>query len=198
MATTEKNFNIDKSLFIANPGKITLLGNKKPRNGVGPQELPSKLVISEVYFDDYEDDENEEYYTGEERIEIYNIGGGDFIGEITLSGTLFADRNEMSYFVTIPANDYLILANKNVFLLEEGVSINADYGYPEFQIADTAEIAIDLLVEQEKIDSFFVHQYRVQKVDEMMESLQKIFFPTGPIVTQATVTYDPDNPNTIK
>lgn len=132
-----------------------------------------------MYFDDYEDAERDEYYTGEERIEIYNIGSGDFNGTLTLSGNIFKNQTSFTYSsLSIPASGYIVLANTGYFFQlpnnNQGLLINQKNGFPNFEIPDTQALAIELLIDGKLVDTFTADASWVQKRDDRMVSFQKI------------------------
>ncbi|MDR0281934.1 MAG: hypothetical protein LBI53_01045 [Candidatus Peribacteria bacterium] len=150
----------------------------------------AKLIISEVYYDDYEDDEREEYYRDEEWIEIFNIGEGDFNGSFTLSGKIFKDQTSFTYSnISIPAKGFIVLANTGYFFqlpnTSRGLLINQKNNFPNFDIPDTEELNIELLIDGTVIDVFSAEASRVQQRDDRMVAFQKIILPDKTIVTNS-------------
>ena len=181
-----RNFNIEG--FTANPGQLYILWTLTPRKGAGPIIPTHQLIISEVYYDDYEDDERWDYFYDEERIEIFNIGTGDFQGNLTLSGQIFSG-NFTSYTyqnLFIPANDFLILANTStVFQNSNGIIVNSDQSFPDFDIADNQELFIELREDNQLVDIFSAEKSWVEHRDDMNTSFQKVILPTTTLVTNA-------------
>ena len=136
------------------------------------------LILSEVFYDD-----------DDEWIEIFNIGDKDFLWDIELSWQIFSDdKSNYNYQnIQIPAHDFLIIADSNeIFDFDWNVHILLnDWIYPQFSISDTDEIWISLILSWEKIDSFYAHQYRVNKRDDYGVSFHKILTQNGPIVTRS-------------
>lgn len=134
------------------------------------------LIISEVFYDD-----------DDEWIEIFNIGNKDFLWDIELSWAIFIDDKTIYTYqnVQIPANDFLIIADSNeMFDFDWSVNILLnEWNYPQFFISDTDEIQIFLLLSWEKVDSFYAHEYRVNKRDDYGVSFHKILTENWPIVT---------------
>ena len=136
------------------------------------------LLISEVFYDD-----------DDERIEIFNIWNGDFFWDLTLSWAIFSD-NKTNYTyqnIQIPANDFLIIADSDgMFNFDWNVNILLnEWNYPQFSILDTNEIQISLILSWQEIDSFFAHEYRVNKRDDYWVSFHKILTQNWPIVTRS-------------
>ncbi len=136
------------------------------------------LIISEIFYDDED-----------EWIEIYNIWTWGFFGDLTISWDVFLDdKTEHTYQnVHIPANDFLIIADSDeMFGFDWDVNILLNDGeFPQFSIPDDQEIQIYLLLSWEQIDSFFAHEYRVNKRDDFGVSFHKILTKNWPIVTRS-------------
>ncbi len=134
------------------------------------------LIISEVFYDDED-----------EWIEIFNIWDKDFLWDMELSWHIFSDdkTNYIYQNIQIPANDFLIIADSNEmfdFSWNVNILLN-EWNYPQFSISDTDEIQISLLLSWEKVDSFYAHEYRVNKRDDYGVSFHKILTENWPIVT---------------
>ena len=139
------------------------------------------LIISEVFYDD-----------DDERIEIFNIWNGDFFWDLTLSWNIFSDSKIHTYQnIQIPANDFLIIVDSNEmfdFSSTHDWNVNVllnEWNYPQFFISDTDEIQISLLLSWENVDSFFAHQYRVNKRDDYGVSFHKILTQNWPVITRS-------------
>jgi len=133
------------------------------------------LIISEVFYDDKD-----------ERIEIFNIWNGDFLWDLTLSWNIFSDNKNYTYQnIQIPANDFLIIADSNeMFDFDWDVNILLNEGeFPQFSIPDDQEIQISLIFSWQQIDSFFAHQYWVNKRDDYWVSFHKILTQNWPVIT---------------
>jgi hypothetical protein len=79
--------------------------------------------------------------------------------------------------MSIPAGGYVIIANTpQPFSLpnNEGLLINANYNMPEFNISDAETVNIDLIINNEVIDTFFVLANWVTSRDDYMESFHKV------------------------
>ena len=133
------------------------------------------LIISEVFYDD-----------DDEWIEIFNIGSWDFYGDMELSWAIFPNNqtNQIYSNIQIPAHDFLIIADSddmfaNINILQNGIN------YLEFSIPDNQEIQISLLLSGAVIDSFYAHEYRVDKRDDYGVSFHKILTQNWPIVTRS-------------
>jgi len=133
------------------------------------------LILSEVFYDD-----------DDEWIEIFNIGSWDFYGDMELSWAIFPNNqtNQIYSDIQIPAQDFLIIADSNdmfanINILQNGIN------YPEFSISDNEEIQISLVLSWEKVDSFYAHEYRVDKRDDYGVSFHKILTQNWPIVTRS-------------
>ena len=146
-----------------------------------------ELIISEVYYDGKD-----------ERIEIFNIWSGDFYGDIELS---WATAKPQIYTdVQIPANDFLIIANSNeMFDFEGDVNILLNqWNYKKFSITDTKEIQISLILSWEEVDSFFVHENRVKKVDNEKMSFQKVISNWKFVVTWSLFSEEDEDMKNIR
>jgi hypothetical protein len=87
-----------------------------------------------VYYDDYTYKKSGKTYTlsDEERIEIFNIGSGDFQGNVILSGKIFSGEQTFYTYVnlSIPAGSFIVLANTGYFFrlpTNQGLLINAEH-----------------------------------------------------------------------
>jgi hypothetical protein len=158
-------------------------------------------LISEVFFDDaysctkkdikdrYCDDE-EAYHPNEERIEIFNIGEGSFEGVLTLSGTVFSgDLHSYTYSnVSIPAGGYIVLANTGYFFRipnNEGLILNSVNGFPDFDIPDDKELLLDLIVDDEVVDTFLVLEHWMKDWSYYFESVHKVVLESDTLITRA-------------
>ena len=133
------------------------------------------LIISEVFYDD-----------DDEWIEIFNIGSWDFYWDIELSWAIFPNNqtNQTYQNIQIPAHDFLIIADSNDMFANINILQN-EPNYSEFSIPDNQEIQISLLLSGEVIDSFYAHEYRVDKRDDYGVSFHKILTQNWPIVTRS-------------
>ena len=140
------------------------------------ENLDFNLVLSEVFYDD-----------DDEWIEIFNIWSWEFFWDIELSWVIFSD-NKINYTyqnIQIPAHDFLIIADSNDmfdFSWDVNILLNEN-DFPQFSISDTDEIQILLLLSWEKVDSFYAHEYRVNKRDDYWVSFHKILTKNWPIIT---------------
>jgi hypothetical protein len=118
------------------------------------------------------------------------------VGNLTLSGHIFAeDISSYTYHLSIPASGYIVLANDaSLFTLpdNEGLIINTTSNYPEFDIPDREALSIDLIVDEQVVDNFFVWANRMQTLNGNKESLHKVLLNSGTIITKAT-TNDREN-----
>ncbi|MDR0860043.1 MAG: hypothetical protein LBO09_03525 [Candidatus Peribacteria bacterium] len=82
-----------------------------------------------------------------------------------------------SYSVFIPTGGFLVLADKQAVFEDSftDATINSTHKFPDFDIPDTSEILIDLIIDEQVVDNFFVHQYWVEYLQGYRESLHKIF-----------------------
>ena len=146
-----------------------------------------ELIISEVYYDGKD-----------ERIEIFNIWDGDFYWDIELS---WATKKPQTYTnIQIPANDFLIIANSDeMFDFEGDVNILLNqWNYKKFSITDTKEIQISLILSWEEVDSFFVHENRVKKVDNEKMSFQKVISNWKFVVTWSLFSEEDEDRKNIR
>ena len=147
------------------------------------EDTDFNLIISEVFYDD-----------DDEWIEIFNIWDKDFFWDIELSWSIFTD-NKTDYIyqnIQIPAHDFLIIADSNE-MFDFGWNVNIllnEWNYPQFSISDTNEIQIFLLLSWEKVDSFYAHEYRVNKRDDYGVSFHKILTQNWPIITWSASNED--------
>ena len=140
------------------------------------------LILSEVFYDDED-----------EWIEIFNIWSWDFFWDLTLSWNIFSDNKIHTYQnIQISANDFLIIADSNeMFNFDWNVNILLNEGeFPQLSIPDDQEIQISLLLSWEKVDSFYAHQYRVNKRDDYGVSFHKILTQSWPIITRSASNED--------
>lgn len=144
------------------------------------------LILSEVFYDD-----------DDEWIEIFNIWNGDFFWDLILSWNIFSNDKIYTYQnIQIPAHDFLIIADSNEmfdFSSTHDWNVNIllnEWSYPRFSISDTDEIQISLFFSWQKIDSFFAHQYRVNKRDDYGVSFHKILTQNWPIITWSASNED--------
>lgn len=208
ITTTEDTFNITWN-FIANPWKI-IVKNWKPWIWDWPTGYPYNsdnswswnnpwdwdetwtwditwedtdfnLILSEVFYDD-----------DDEWIEIFNIWNGDFFWDLILSWNIFSNDKTYTYQnIQIPAHDFLIIADSNEmfdFSSTHDWNVNIllnEWNYPQFSIPDDQEIQIFLFLSWQKIDSFFAHQYRVNKRDGYGVSFHKILTQKWPVITRS-------------
>lgn len=125
-----------------------------------------RLIISEVYFDGTD-----------ERIEITNIGDGNFQGNVSLAGvkstlltltdiSLLAGESKIF-------GDTLSQVSGNRFVGKTGLSLN---------LIDTAPIVIQLTVSGQVKDEFLVDQYWVEVYNDKKTSFEKI----GTLSTRVT------------
>ena len=188
--SVQKDENIEKSNML-----MDSLANSQnddlPQEDLDEEWKP-ELVISEVYYDG-----------SDERIEIYNIGNGDFSWDIELSWTLFRGSKTSQIYknVQIYENDFLIIANSNeMFDFSQSLSWDANiilntWGYSKFSITDTKEIQISLVYSWNGFDTFFAHEYRVKYRDGESISFQKVITPIWLIVTRAYFSEEEDRQN---
>jgi hypothetical protein len=66
-----------------------------------------------------------------------------------------------------------------------GLLINADHQFPDFDIPDTQALNIELLINEEVIDTFSADTSRVQKRDDGQMSFQKVLLPDKVITTNS-------------
>lgn len=153
-------------------------------------KLPSQLIISEVYYDDYVDKKGKTLAPDEERIEIFNLGSGDFQGSFTLSGKIFSGEIT-SYTYTdifLPAKSFIILANTGYFFRlpsPDGLLINDLFDFPAFDISDREELSVELLQDDRVVDTFSVDSSWVYKRDNKQMSFQKIILPDRYIISNS-------------
>ena len=140
------------------------------------------LILSEVFYDD-----------DDEWIEIFNIWSWDFLWDVELSWQIFSNDETSHIYqnVNISAHNFLIIADSNEMFDFSGVNnwnVNIllnEWIFPEFSISDTNEIQISLLLSWEEVDSFYAHEYRVNKRDGYWVSFHKILTQNGPIITRS-------------
>ena len=144
------------------------------------------LILSEVFYDD-----------DDEWIEIFNIWNGDFFWDLTISWNIFPDNTNYIYQnIQIPAHDFLIIADSNEmfdFSSTHDWNVNIllnEWNYPRFSISDTEEIQISLFFSWQQVDSFYAHQYRVNKRDDYGVSFHKILTQNWPIITWSASNED--------
>ena len=155
------------------------------------EELKPELIISEVYYDGKD-----------ERIEIFNIWDGDFYGDIELSWA--TSKPQIYTDIQIPAYDFLIIANSDEMFDFSAVNewnvnilINGN-GYPKFQITDTKEIQISLILSWEEVDLFYVHEYRVNEFNDYDMSFQRATTENGFIITAFQMLSKEDRKNLVR
>ena len=147
-----------------------------------------ELIISEVYYD-----------WKSERIEIFNIGDGDFLWDIELSWA--RSKPQIYNNIQIPADDFLIIANSDEmfdFSQTENWDVNIllnTWNYKQFSIADTKEIQISLLLSWEVVDEFYAHEYRVKYWNDEKISFQKVVSEWRFIVTWSYLSEEEDRQN---
>ena len=144
------------------------------------------LIISEVFYDD-----------DDEWIEIFNIWNWDFFWDLILSWNIFSNDKIHTYQnIQIPAHDFLIIADSNEMFdfsstHDWNVNILLNEGeFPQFSIPDDQEIQISLSFSWQQIDSFYAHQYRVNKRDDYGVSFHKILAQSWPIITRSASNED--------
>ena len=147
-----------------------------------------ELIISEVYYDGKS-----------ERIEIFNIGDGDFLWDIELSWA--RSKPQIYNNIQIPADDFLIIANSDEmfdFSQTENWDVNIllnTWNYKQFSIADTKEIQIFLLLSWEVVDEFYAHEYRVKYRNDEKISFQKVISEWRFVVTWSYLSEEEDRQN---
>jgi hypothetical protein len=94
--------------------------------------------------------------------------------------------------MSIPANGFLILANKkNIFKPEIAQSNSLILNrnpLPRFKIPEKKEMLIELLVDNQLVDTFSVDQSRVQDKNDHMISFQKVILPDRILTTNINTT----------
>lgn len=122
-----------------------------------PDPIP-RLIISEVYFDGTD-----------ERLEITNIGEGDFQGNFTLAGvksTLLTLNNiSLLSWQSKIFGDTLSQISGNRFVGKTWLSLN---------LIDTAPINIQLNLSGQVVDEFLVDPYRVDQYNDKKTSFEKV------------------------
>ena len=116
------------------------------------------LKITEVYFDGTN-----------EFIEIYNNNNSIFSGTITLSG---AKRSKIDLSLNLSWKNIIVVWDN----LAQYISGNVNYkSWVIINLTDTKAINIKLLQNWQVLDSFFVNQNDVKKIDNKKTSFEKIF-----------------------
>jgi len=116
------------------------------------------LILSEVYYDGTD-----------ERIEITNIGDGNFQGNFTLVGVKSTSLSLANISLISGESkifgDNLSQVSGNRFIGKTGLSLN---------LIDTVAINIQLLISGQMEDNFLVDQYRVNQYNNKKTSFEKI------------------------
>jgi hypothetical protein len=116
------------------------------------------LILSEVYYDGTD-----------ERIEITNIGDGNFLGSFTLVGVKSTPLTLTNISLLSGESkifgDNLSQVSGNRFIGKTGLAFN---------ILDTAAINIQLTISGQMVDSFLVDQYRVNLYNDKKTSFEKV------------------------
>ncbi len=117
-----------------------------------------RLILSEVYFDGTD-----------ERIEITNIGDGNFSGNLVISGAKSTSVSLSN--ISIQSGESKVFGDN----LSQ-VSGNRCIGktWLALNIPDTAAINIQLLVSGQVVDVFLVDQYRVNLYNDKKTSFEKV------------------------
>lgn len=116
------------------------------------------LIVSEVYYDGTD-----------ERIEITNIGQGNFQGDIILSWVKSTPVSLTNISILSGESkiygDTLVQLSWNSFVGKTGLA---------FSMTDTSAIHIYLIISGQREDSFIVDQYRVKKYNDKKNSFEKV------------------------
>lgn len=116
-----------------------------------------RLILSEVYYDGTD-----------ERIEITNIGSGNFQGNFILSGVKSTSISLTN--ISIPVGESKIFGDNLLMIL--GTSFIGKTGLA-FNILDTAAINIQILISGQMEDDFVVDQYLVGEYNDKKTSLER-------------------------
>lgn len=189
---TNSDNSCNISWFLANPWTVKIIWNQTPRIWNWPDSYTFcksdlwksddyKLIISEVFYD-----------WDDEWIEIFNIWEGSFYWDINLSWNIFWEwiLSQTYTNIQIPGNDFLIIADsEDMFKFTNDVNIVQSNWIinKEFNILEDEHLKIDLVVESEILDNFYVHKYWVEFLEEWQESLTKINFPSWAVITRWTI-----------
>ena len=151
------------------------------------------LILSEVFYDDCEDEDYcDVIVKNGEWIEIFNIGTGNFYGDLTLSWNIFHTQTSDTYpWIHIPAGSFIIFANDPSLILLSGGVIPLEDPHQLF-INDTDAIKIDLLSSWTIIDRFYADGAWVKKRNDYLTSFHKILQGEQSIITRA-MSNEPEN-----